>query len=98
MAQFDVYRMADGVLVLDLQSDELYLTNTRIVAPLVLTADYEKPIPRANPELTIDGEAFLLLTHFLSAVQVSDLRQKITNLDQSEYIIKAALDMLFYGF
>lgn len=84
MAQFDVYRMADGALVLDLQSEELYLTNTRIVAPLVLTADYDKPNARANPELNIDGQAFLLRTHFLSAIQVSDLREKITNLDQNE--------------
>jgi len=98
MARYDVYLMADSSLVLDLQSDELYATNTRIVAPLFPKNVYEKPIPRANPELDINGETHVLLVHFLSAVPTRELQRQIANLKYEQYKISAALDMLFFGF
>jgi toxin CcdB len=98
MAQFDVYQIADGTLVLDLRSTELDYVNTRVVAPLLPRTNYAKPIPRANPELEVGGEIHILLAHFLSAVPVSALRRRVTNLEHEQYTIKAALDMLFYGF
>jgi hypothetical protein len=63
MAQFDVYRTIDASLVLDLQFDALHFTNTRVVAPLGLKDSYKQPIARANPELDVDGEIYVLLTH-----------------------------------
>lgn len=98
MAQFDVYRTQDGVLVLDLQSDDLYGANTKIVAPLLPKEAHEKPIRRANPELTIDGSVYFLLAHFLSAIPASELKRPIASLEHEQYAIKSALDMLFYGF
>ena len=35
MARFDVYRLADGGLVVDLQADLLSDLKTRVVAPLL---------------------------------------------------------------
>ena len=98
MARYNVYLMADSSLVLDLQSDELYATNTRIVAPLIPQDVYKKPIPRANPALDINGETYLLLAHFLSAVPTRELQRQIANLKHEQYKISAALDMLFFGF
>ncbi len=98
MARYDVYRMTNSSLVVDLQSDQLYFTNTRIVAPLLPREAYEKPIHRANPELIVNDKVFILLTHFLSAVRTNELRLRIANLAHEQYVINSALDMVFYGF
>ena len=47
MAQFDVFRLDDGPLVVDLQTDLIGLNSTRIVAPLLAEGRYV-----AFPDLT----------------------------------------------
>jgi toxin CcdB len=42
VAQFDVYRLSDGVLVVDLQTDLIGLDATRIAAPLRAEGAYAR--------------------------------------------------------
>ena len=55
MAQFHVYRLPAGPLVVDLQSD-LISTGTRVVAPLLPISEGLSPLTRLEPIFEIEGE------------------------------------------
>ena len=54
MAQFDVHRLGDGLLVVDLQTDLIGLDVTRIVAPLRAEGRYVQ-FPGLTPVVEIEG-------------------------------------------
>ncbi|RLL64138.1 plasmid maintenance protein CcdB, partial [Ochrobactrum soli] len=58
------------------------------------------PIPakRLNPSFEIEGEEHVLVTQFMSAIPVSVLKERVTNLSASHDDIVSALDMAFHGF
>jgi toxin CcdB len=98
MAQFHVYRIAGGRLLLDLQSD-LIDTGTRVVAPLFPLAQGPQPIGRLEPILGIDGVAHVLHTAEMAAVPSGLLKgAAVADLSAQDYEIKGALDMVFSGF
>ncbi|MGJ8618043.1 MAG: CcdB family protein [Sulfitobacter sp.] len=99
MSRFDLYRGAeDHTYLLDLQSEYLEDYSTRVVAPVVPLADFKHPVKGLNPLVTIQGEKFVVLTHFIAAVPVSGLRGHVMNLlDQSDELTRA-LDLLFQGY
>ncbi|WP_145111071.1 CcdB family protein [Cereibacter sediminicola] len=98
MAQFQVYRVLGGRLVLDLQTD-LIDTGSRVVAPLLPAASGPKAISRLEPVFTIEGEAHVLHTTEMAAVPSGLLKgPPVADLSGSDYEIRGALDMLFSGF
>lgn len=97
MAQFDVYRVESGALVVDCQTDSLSHFTTRVVVPLVRSADAPSPTTQLHPVLEFEGKAYVLATHLLTAVPVSDLQGRAGSLAQEEYRIRNALDMLLTG-
>ena len=98
MAQFHVYRVANGPLVLDLQTD-LIDTGTRVVAPLLPLATGPKEIGRLEPVFDIAGEAHALHTAEMAAVPSGLLRgEAVADLSRFDYEIRGALDMVFSGF
>ena len=98
MAQFQVYRVRGGRLVLDLQTD-LIDTGSRVVAPLVPASSGPKAIGRLEPVFTIEGSAYVLHTAEMAAVPSSLLKgAPIADLSGSDYEIRGALDMVFSGF
>jgi len=98
MAQFDVYRMADGELVVDVQTDLLGSFDSRVVVPLMLPADAPIKHQRFNPEVVIEGKTYVMVTQFMIAVDRPALRDRIDNLDRNYDQLKLAYDMLFNGF
>lgn len=98
MARFDVCRLTDGTLVLDVQADLLNDLRTRIVVPLMKRAEAPKPARHLNPVFDIDGEQLVMKTEFLSAVDRSVLGPPITNLASHSFEVTRALDMAFQGF
>jgi toxin CcdB len=98
MAQFDVYRMADGDLVLDVQTDLLGSFDSRVVVPLMLSTDAPIRHPRLNPEVVVGDQTLVMVTQFMIAVDRSELRTRIDNLDRYYDQLKFAYDMLFNGF
>lgn len=54
MAQFDVYRLGDDQLVVDLQTDLIGIDASRIVAPL-RGAERYVAFPGLTPEVEFDG-------------------------------------------
>ena len=98
MAQFQVYRVPGGRLVLDLQTD-LIDTGSRVVAPLVPASSGPKAIGRLEPVFTIDGGAYVLNTAEMAAVPSALLKgAPVADLSGSDYEIRGALDMVFSGF
>ena len=59
MAQYKVYRLSDGTLVVDLQTDSLS-TTTRLVAPLVPRDASAMPLRGAEPVIGVDGVPHVL--------------------------------------
>jgi toxin CcdB len=98
MAQFQVYRLAGGRLVLDLQTD-LIDTGSRVVAPLILVSAGPRVIGRLEPVFEVHGEDHALHTAEMAAIPSALLRgQPIADLSGSDYEIRGALDMVFSGF
>lgn len=98
MARYGVYRMGDGELVLDVQSNIVDGLDTRVVAPLVPLSRASKPAARLNPVFDIDGVPHSMMTEFLSAVPETLLHETDHQLSGEHDRIVAALDMLFQGF
>lgn len=98
MAQFHVYQVSGGRLVLDLQTD-LIDTGSRVVAPLFPAASGPKVIGRLEPVFMIDGEAHVLHTAEMAAIPSALLKAAaVADLSGADYEIRAALDMVFSGF
>jgi toxin CcdB len=96
MAQYRVYRLPGGELVLDLQTD-LIRTSTRIVARLVPPEEVGPHLRDATPILTIDGRSMLLLTTHMAAVPGAILQDEVQDLTGDSYTILRAIDMVFTG-
>ncbi len=98
MAQFHVYCLRDGRLVLDLQSD-LIDTGSSVVAPLIKIGDGPRPLTRLEPIFKIDGASYALHTAEMAAIPSSFLKgSPVQDLSEQDYIIRLALDMVFSGF
>lgn len=98
MAQFHVYRVPGGGLVLDLQTD-LIETGTRVVATLVPVASGPKVIGRLEPVFDIEGIAHVLHTAEMAAIPSALLKTPlVADLSRFNYEIRGALDMVFSGF
>lgn len=98
MAQFDVYRQADGELVLDVQTDLLGSFDSRIVVPLMPVTDAPMRHRRLNPEFVVDGQRLVMVTQFMIALDRHELGPRIDNLDRYYDQIKLSYDMVFNGF
>lgn len=97
MAQFDVYRGAQGELLVDCQSDALENLGTRIVAPLIPIAEAPERKARLNPVFDVDGERYAMVTQFATAVRTGELRQHAAHLGNYRFDIIGAFDMLLTG-
>lgn len=96
MAQFDVHRLGNG-LVLDCQSDLLGHLVSRLVVPLVLRSSSPKPVALLNPVFRIEGEDYVMVTESAAAVRSSQLGAVVASLADRHFEIVDALDVLISG-
>jgi toxin CcdB len=104
MAQLDVYRnpnpksRRDVPWLVDLQHPLLSALSTRMVAPLVKPVSLGRaPLPRLNPRFIVEGEAVVMLTQQLGAVQAARLVKPVASLVKERAAVLSALDMLWSG-
>ena len=77
MAQFDVHVIAGSQdLLLDVQANVLDMLSSRVVVPLVRRSPFFTPAPRLNPEFSVDGETYVMITHLMTSVAASQLRRR----------------------
>jgi toxin CcdB len=96
MAQFDLYRLKGGHLVVDLQTDLIGIEASRIVAPLRDAGRYAA-FPGLTPSVQIDGAAWIVRVQELAAVPGVELREPIGSLADYRDALKRALDILIDG-
>jgi len=98
MARFSVHDLPGGVRVVNLQSDFLDWTGTRVVAPLVPLDHSPPPARHLNPVFTLEGGSFVLIVQSMAAVPVSSLGAAVADLSDHQGEIPRAVDMVFQGF
>lgn len=96
MAQFDVYRLRTGILVVDLQTDLIGIEASRIVAPLREAGRYVA-FPGLTPSVEVDGAMWIVRVPELAAVPGSELRSPVASLADHRDALKRALDILIDG-
>mgnify|MGYP003639646663 CR=1 FL=1 len=96
MAQFDVYRLNGGQLVVDLQTDLIGIDASRIVAPLREEGKYAA-FPGLTPPVEFLGARWIVRTQELAAVPGAELRTPVGSLAPYRDALKRALDILIDG-
>ncbi|GGE28615.1 toxin CcdB [Gemmobacter megaterium] len=96
MAQFDVFRLKGGMLVVDLQTDLIGIDASRIVAPLREEGRYVA-FSGLTPEVEIDGNAWIVRVQELAAIPGAELRDRVASLAAERDVLKRALDILIDG-
>lgn len=104
MRQFGVHRNRNAAtraaypLLLNVQSDLISETGTRVVVPLVPVGRAIAARPPLAPELQVDGEALVMATPLMTAVELADLGALEADLSDERATILAAVDFLVSGF
>jgi len=96
MAQFDLYRLRGGQLVVDLQTDLIGIDASRIVAPLREAGRYTA-FPGLTPSVEVAGATWIVRTQELAAVPGAELNDCIGSLTEHRDALKRALDILIDG-
>lgn len=96
MAQFDVYRLRSGMLVVDLQTDLIGIAASRIVAPLRAAGRFAA-FPGLTPAVEIEGAAWIVRVQELAAIPGLELREPVGSLAAHRDALKRALDILIDG-
>ncbi|OWU78159.1 CcdB family protein [Phaeobacter sp. 22II1-1F12B] len=96
MAQFDLYRLESGQLVVDLQTDLIGIDASRIVAPLRDAGRYAA-FPGLTPSVEVGGQVWIVRVQEMAAVPGSELRELVGSLVEHRDALKRALDILIDG-
>jgi toxin CcdB len=96
MAQFDVYRLGDR-LVVDCQSDLLNHIDSRFVVPLAPHEFAAIAARRLNPSFDINGQTHIMVTQQAASVPRSELETAVASLADRSFEIIDAIDVLLSG-
>jgi toxin CcdB len=96
VAQFQVFRLRDGLLVVDMQTDLLGLDASRVVAPLRGAGRYTA-FPGLTPEVSFDGARWIVRVQELAAVPASELGSAVGTLADHRDALKRAMGILIDG-
>ena len=96
-AQHEVWRLADGTLVAELQSDLLAPMRTRVVAPLLPAEAAGRPMPPLTPEVQIGGAAYRLMPQLAATLTLSELGTRQGSVAHLQDEITRAVDCLLGG-
>jgi toxin CcdB len=105
VAQFSVYQnknahtKATFPLLVDVQSDLLEPLNTRVVIPMTKArALTRKPVSYLTPEVSFNGDRYVLMTPQLAGIGRTELGPHAGTLVDERQTILAAIDFLLTGF
>ena len=96
MAQFDLFRLAGGQLVVDLQTDLIGIDASRIVAPL-REAERYAAFPGLTPSVEVAGATWIVRVPELAAIPGAELCDCLGSLAAHRDALKRALDILIDG-
>ena len=96
-AQFDLYRMQGGGLVVVLQNDLLDGLRTRVVAPLVPANSVERVMKSLNPTVSLGEETYLVMPQLAATLALAEMGEKVGSLAVMQDAIVRAVDALLSG-
>jgi len=96
MAQFDLYRLNGGQLVVDLQTDLIGIDASRIFAPLREAGRYAA-LPGLTPAVEHNGSTWIVRVQELAAVPGAELRDRVGSLADHRDALTRGLDILVNG-
>ena len=96
MAQFDVFRLKGGMLVVDLQTDLIGMKASRMVAPLREAGRYAA-FPGLTPKVEVEGAVWIVRVQEMVALPGAELRDFVTSLGAQRDALKRAVNILFDG-
>jgi len=94
--QFDLYRLGNVQLVVDLQTDLIGIEASRIVAPLRDAGCYAA-FPGLTPTVDAEGTTWIVRVQELAAVPGAELRDRVGSLAEHRNALNRALDILMDG-
>jgi toxin CcdB len=97
MAQYDLYRMPEGGLIVVLQSDLLDEFRTRVVAPLVPAPSVERAVRTLNPTVVLGETTYLVMPQLAATLTLSEMGDKVGSLAVMQDVIVRAVDALLSG-
>ena len=99
MARLDLFANPGdgGGFVVDVQANALGHLSTRVVVPLLPTAEAPKPARHLNPVIAIAGQPHVLLPQFMGALSLAELGTAVGDLVRHGDGILAAVDFLLTG-
>jgi toxin CcdB len=103
MSQFVVYINADAAsrklipYLLDVQSDLIETTGSRVVVPLITVERAGGVIERLMPRLLVGGKQLVMDTTQIMGIPVSMLGKRFADVSGERHAILTALDMLTHG-
>lgn len=97
LKQYDICRMADGVLVIVAQDDLLSPMVTRVVVPMLPVAEGGPPVTPLNPVVTFGTQQLKLMPQMVTSVPVSQLGPRVGSVAYISDRIEAAMAALFSG-
>jgi toxin CcdB len=101
MAQFDVFRAPEGfgdiAFFLNVQSDLLNITETRVLVPLMASSVAPPQMGRLNPEITIKDRRYIAQFQDIQSHSTVAFGSPVDNLSQQRYEFVVAFDLLISG-
>ena len=97
MAQFDIYRLADGRHLVDLQSDLIELTGSRLVAPMIRLSP-RLNVSRLTPALRHDDRDWIVIVPQMAGIPARGLGPAVGSAADWRDDLFAAIDLLTHGF
>jgi toxin CcdB len=82
----------------DLQANLLADLRTRIVAPLLMSDLFEKPITRVTPVFVIEDRSYFAAVHLMTAIPLSEIGDIVLDASARADELTRAIDFTFQGF
>lgn len=99
MDRFGVYPTPSGKgFLINVQADAMSHFNTRVVVPLLPIDEAPRPANTLNPLFDIDGKQYSMVTQYMAAVPVKELKNAVFSVSDRHDDIVAAIDLLLQGF
>lgn len=99
MGRFSVYPNPLGLgYLVNVQADFMQPFNTRVVIPLLPLSEAPTPAKTLNPLFDIDGAQYSMVTQFIAAVPVVELKDPVFSVQNRSDDIVTAIDFLLHGY
>ena len=99
MERFSVHLNPSGKgYLIKVHADAMRHFNTRMVIPLLPLDGAPKPATTLNPLFEIDGQPHSMVTQYMAAIPVKELKGVMFRAEHRHADIVAAIDLLLQGF